>query len=107
MKGMTRNRGRLIVLALLVTALVVYAFDMTPLLWVLVVPLVVLVLRYFPIRAYFSRDEITASGGADADKPTCRKCGYDLHGSLAAGIHKCPECGERVSEEAIKYCGKA
>ena len=103
---MTRNRPRLIVLALLVTTLVVYAFD-TRLVWVLLVPLVVLVLRYFPIRAYSSRDEITASGGADADKPTCRKCGYDLHGSLAAGIHKCPECGERVSEEAIKYCGKA
>ncbi len=26
----------------------------------------------------------------------CYNCGYDLHGTIAAGIDVCPECGERV-----------
>ena len=26
----------------------------------------------------------------------CPRCGYDLRGTIAAGIDVCPECGERV-----------
>ena len=26
----------------------------------------------------------------------CRECGYDLRGTLAAGLRRCPECGRRI-----------
>lgn len=29
----------------------------------------------------------------------CRKCGYDLRGTIAANIDRCPECGEPVGDD--------
>jgi hypothetical protein len=31
----------------------------------------------------------------------CRACGYDLRGTLAAGVRSCPECGAEVPDNAV------
>ena len=32
---------------------------------------------------------------------SCPACGYDLRGTLAAGIHTCPECGAQAPADAV------
>ncbi len=89
--------------ALLAASAIVYAFDDTRVLfWLLLVPAVYLLFKNRPMRRpFFWGDSFGRRAGA-ADSPKCANCGYDLRGTLAAGIHTCPECHERASDEVIQ-----
>ena len=89
--------------ALLAASAVVYAFDDTGVLsWLLLLPGVYLVFKSCPVRRPFVWDEGFRRRAGAADSPECANCGYDLRGTLAAGIHTCPECHERASDEDIQ-----
>ena len=86
--------------ALLAASAIMYALDDTGVLcWLLLLPAVYLVFKNLPVR--FWGDSFRRRAGA-ADSPKCANCGYNLRGTLAAGIHTCPECNERASDEAIQ-----
>ena len=89
--------------ALLAASAIVYAFDDTGVLFLLLVlPAVYLVFKNLPMRRPFFGDEVFGRRAGAADSPKCANCGYDLRGTLAAGIHTCPECHERASDEDIQ-----
>lgn len=89
--------------ALLAASAIAFAFDGTGVPgWLLLIPGIYLVIKNRPMRRpFFSAGELRRRGGA-ADSPKCAYCGYDLRGTLAAGIHTCPECHERASDEDIQ-----
>ena len=89
--------------ALLAASAIVYALDGAGVLgWLLLLPGVYLVIKNGPLRRpFFWGDPFGRCAGA-ADSPKCANCGYDLRGTLAAGIHTCPECHERTSDEDIQ-----
>ena len=86
--------------ALLAASAIVYAFDDTGVIfWLLLLPAVYLLIK--TRRPFFWGESVRRRAGA-ADSPKCTNCGYDLRGTLAAGIHTCPECHERASDEVIQ-----
>lgn len=89
--------------ALLAVSAIVYAFDDTGVLFLLLLlPAVYLVFKnLYMHRPFFWGEAFRRRAGA-ADSPKCPNCGYDLRGTLAAGIHTCPECHERASDEDIQ-----
>ncbi len=89
--------------ALLAVSAIVYALDDTGVLfWLLLLPAVYLVFKNLPMRRPFFWGEAFGRRAGAADSPKCANCGYDLRGTLAAGIHTCPECHERASDEDIQ-----
>ena len=89
--------------ALLAASATVYAFDGAGVLcWLLLLPGVFLVIKNGPMRRPFFSGEAFGRRAGAADSPKCANCGYDLRGTLAAGIHTCPECHERASDEDIQ-----
>ena len=89
--------------ALLAASAIVYAFDDTGVLFLLLLlPAVYLVFKNLPMRRLFFSGEASERRAGAADSPKCANCGYDLRGTLAAGIHTCPECHERASDEDIQ-----
>ncbi len=89
--------------ALLAASAIAFAFDGAGVPgWLLLIPGIYLVIKNLPVRRpFFSGGELRRRDGA-ADSPKCAYCDYDLRGTLAAGIHTCPECNERASDEAIQ-----
>ena len=60
----------------------------------LLIPGAALILANIRLPLPFHHDEqLTHRVETDAK---CDNCGYDLRGTIAAGIDVCPECGERV-----------
>ncbi len=57
----------------------------------LVIPGAALMLANSRLPLPFRHDEQRVETDAK-----CNNCGYDLRGTVAAGIDVCPECGERV-----------
>lgn len=89
--------------ALLAASAIVYAFDDTGVLFLLLLlPAVYLVIKNRPMRRPFFWGDASGRRAGAADSPKCANCGYDLRGTLAAGIHTCPECHERASDEDIQ-----
>ncbi len=89
--------------ALLAASAIVYAFDDTGVLsLLLLLPAVYLVFKNLPMRRPFFWGEASERRTGAADSPKCTNCGYDLRGTLAAGIHTCPECHKRASDEDIQ-----
>ncbi len=80
-----------------------YAFDGAEVLcWLLLLPGVYLVIKNRPMRRPFFWGEAFGRRAEADGSPKCANCGYDLRGTLAAGIHTCPECQERASDEDIQ-----
>ncbi len=89
--------------ALLAASAIVYAFDGAEVLgWLLLIPGVYLLFKNLYMHRPFVWDEAFRRRAGAADSPKCPNCGYDLRGTLAAGIHTCPECHERASDEDIQ-----
>ena len=89
--------------ALLAASAIVYALDDTGVLFLLLLlPAAYLVFKNLPMRRPFFWGEAFGRRAGAADSPKCTNCGYDLRGTLAAGIHTCPECNERASDEDIQ-----
>ncbi len=89
--------------ALLAASAIVYAFDGAEVLgWLLLIPGVYLLFKNLYMHRPFFGDEVFGRRAGAADSPKCTNCGYDLRGTLAAGIHTCPECHERASDEDIQ-----
>lgn len=89
--------------ALLAASAIVYAFDGAEVLgWLLLIPGVYLLFKNLCMRRPFVWDEAFRRGAGAADSPRCANCGYDLRGTLAAGIHTCPECHKQASDEDIQ-----
>jgi hypothetical protein len=77
---------------LLILAAAAYTFaDSVVLFIIFVVPAAILLLANRP-RIRFRHDEQPKLEPATP----CPSCGYDLRGTIAAGIDVCPECGEHV-----------
>ena len=95
---------------LLVTSTGIYAFTEVLLLPVILgIPAVILVVTNLPVRFRFRHDERWERSRADATEPKCEHCGYDLRGTIAAGIYACPERNERASDaviEAWRHAGR-
>ncbi|MEE8155315.1 MAG: hypothetical protein V3T53_10225 [Phycisphaerales bacterium] len=102
----TRNKRYLQVsggAALLAASAIVYTLDDTGVIfWLLLLPAVYLVIKNGPMRRPFFGGEAFGRRAGAADSPKCANCGYDLRGTLAAGIHTCPECQERASDEDLR-----
>ncbi len=89
--------------ALLAASAIVYALDDTGVLSLLLaLPAAYLVFKNLPMRRPFFGGEAFGRPAGAADSPKCANCGYDLRGTLAAGIHTCPESNERASDEDIQ-----
>ena len=89
--------------ALLAASAIVYAFDDAGVLcWLLLLPGVYLLIKNRPMRRPFFGGEAFGRRAGAADSPKCANCDYDLRGTLAVGIHTCPECNERASDEVIQ-----
>lgn len=68
---------------------------------VMCIPGVALVVANLPVRFWFRHDERLERNRAEDAAPKCQNCGYELRGTIAAGIYTCPECNERASDEVI------
>lgn len=79
--------------ALLVAAATAYASSVDLLCLVLLIPGATLVLASRPRFRLRHDEQLPRRVETDAK---CYNCGYDLRGTIAAGIDVCPECGERV-----------
>ena len=89
--------------ALLAASAIVYTIDDTGVLFLLLVlPAVYLLFKNLYMRRPFFWGESVRRRARAADSPKCTNCGYDLRGTLAAGIHTCPECHERASDEVVQ-----
>ena len=89
--------------ALLTASAIMYALDDAGVLcWLLLLPAVYLVFKNLSMRRPFFWGESFRRRAGAADSPKCANCRYDLRGTLAAGIHTCPECHERASDEDIQ-----
>ncbi len=74
--------------ALLVAAATAYALSVDLLSLALLIPGAALLLVNSPPIRFFDNPKFS-------HRVKC-KCGYDLRGTIAAGIDVCPECGERL-----------
>jgi hypothetical protein len=62
---------------------------------VLLLQATILLLIIYRIRTALYRRSLRLSGAIP-----CKKCDYDLRGTIAANINRCPECGETVPEDS-------
>lgn len=65
------------------------------------IPGAALVVINLPVRFGFHHEERLKRDREEDAAPKCQNCGYDLRGTIAAGIYTCPECNERASGEVI------